>query len=157
MVVLCFTTGFAQRPSKSFKTITKTYQGQVKIFFVDVFELQKTGETMALNMRAEVETKIYEAFLADFISWKIFSQKHEGDKKFNFMLKGTKGFETESKEYSTQFKAIMNEFVKERLIWSESELPKILTKERLQKYISPVMEKFKNTTLTMFNKLASTK
>lgn len=157
-IVICFTmsNSFAQSSSKSFKSVSETYNIQVKQFFIDVFELQKTGEVIKATMEEELETKIFEAFLVDFNAWKEFTLKHQGNKKFVLQLKGVKGFETESKEYTNQFKAFQKNFVDKRLTWSESELTKVLTKEEFQKYIDPVMKKFEDRTKKLFEKLAKT-
>ncbi len=157
-MMLCFVANdsFAQSSSKSFKSVTETYKIQMKQFFVDVFELQKTGETIETQMKEELETKIYEAMLVDFASWKEFSCKHQGDKKFILELKNIKGFEPEAKEYVNQFKNFQKDFVNNRMIWNESELAKVLTKEELQKFIDPVMKKFEDRTKKLFDKLAKT-
>lgn len=157
-MMLCFvaSNGFAQSSSKSFKSVTETYNLQVKQFFIDVFELQKTGEVIETTMREELETKIYEAMLVDFASWKEFSIKHQGDKKFILELKSIKGFEPEGKEYVNQFKNFQKDFVNNRMIWTESELANVLTKEELQKFIDPIMNKFEDRTKKLFEKLAKT-
>ncbi|HMS90923.1 MAG TPA: hypothetical protein PKC87_01785 [Candidatus Absconditabacterales bacterium] len=157
-MMLCFiaSNSFAQSASKSFKEVTATYNLQVKQFFIDVFELQKTGEVIETTMREELETKIYEAMLVDFASWKDFSIKHQGDKKFILELKSIKGFEPEAKEYVNQFKNFQKDFVNNRMTWTEAELAKVLTKEELQKFIDPVMKKFEERTKKLFEKLAKT-
>jgi len=157
-MMLCFvaSNGFAQSSSKSFKGVTETYKIQMKQFFVDVFELQKTGEVIETTMKDELEIKIYEAMLVDFASWKAFSCKHQGDKKFILELKSIKGFEPEAKEYINQFKAFQKDFVTNRMTWTESELALVLTKEELQKFIDPVMKKFEDRTKKLFEKLAKT-
>lgn len=157
-MMLCFvaSNGFAQSSSKSFKGVTETYKIQMKQFFVDVFELQKTGEEIETGMRKELETKIFEAFLIDFESWKTFSCKHQGDKKFILRVKTTKEFEKESKEYVKQFKEFEKNFVSNRMTWSKNELKEVLTKEELQRFIDPVMQKFEERTKKLFEKLAKT-
>ncbi len=158
MIVLLAATGtYAQKASKSFKGIANLYNTQVEIFLAEVFELQKTGLVMSATAKAELDQKIYEAFLIDFAKWAAFTQKYEGGKKFDLKLKGTKDFEAESKEYLAQFKLIQAEFVKERLIWTEAELSKVLTIEKLQKYIDPVTKKFEDRTKALFTKLVNNK
>ena len=156
MFALVISNTFAQSSSKSFKTIKSLYEVQVDQFFVDVFELQKTGEVIETTMKEELEAKIFEAFLVDFNSWKDFAIKQKGEKKFELKLKGIKGFETEAKEYTNQFKNFQKNFVAKRMIWSESELKNVLIKEELQKFIDPVMKKFEDRTKKLFEKLAKT-
>jgi len=156
MFALVISNTFAQGSSKSFKTIKALYEVQVDQFFIDVFELQKTGETMKTTMKEELEAKILEAFILDFNSWKAFAIKHKGEKKFELKLKGIKGFEAESKEYTNQFKNFQKDFVANRMIWSESELKNVLTQDELQKFIDPVMKKFEDRTKKLFEKLAKT-
>lgn len=162
-ILLCLLTtssGFAQifgqRPSKSFKEVTATYNLQVKQFFIDVFELQKTGEMIETGMREELEKLIYEALLVDFNSWKEFTLKHQGEKKFILELKNTKGFEPEAKEYVNQFKNFQKNFVNNRMTWTAAELTNVLTKDELQEFIDPVMKKFEDRTKKLFEKLAKT-
>jgi hypothetical protein len=147
---------FAQSSSKSFKPIKALYEVQVNQFFVDVFELQKTGATIENTMKEELEAKIFEAFLLDFNKWKEFAIKHKGEKKFEFKLKEMKDFEAEGKEYTNQFKNFQKDFVANRMLWSESELKNILTKEELQKFIDPVMKKFEDRTKKLIQKLTKT-
>lgn len=156
LIALCAvaSSGFAQK-SSSIKKIGHLYETQVATFLVDVFELTKTGPVMAATARADMEEQIYQCFISDFAAWAKWTQKHEGDKPFVLKFKGIKGYETESTEYLTQFKKIQDEFVDKRLTWTEEELPKVLTKERLQKYITPVADKFETRTTNLLAKLKS--
>lgn len=153
-MVLCVATGssFAQK-SSTFKGIINLYEKQVDRFFVDVFELTKTGPEMAKEAEIEMDEKIYQAFLSDFALWAKWVKKHHGEKSFVLKLKGTKDYETESKEYEKQFKLIQQNFVDERLIWDKKTLSKVLTKEKLQEYITPVTEKFADRTTKLLTKI----
>lgn len=155
LIVLCVATGssFAQKKSSSFKGIINLYEKQVDRFFVDVFELSKTGVEMSQEAQTEMEEKIYQAFLSDFALWAKWTKKHHGTKSFILKLKGTKDYETESREYQAQFKIIQAEFVDERLIWNKDQLSKVLTKEKLQQYITPIMEKFADRTEKLLLKI----
>lgn len=154
-MVLCIATGssFAQKKSSSFKGITTLYEKEVDLFFTDVFAVQKTGIEMDTTSRKKMEVEIYDAFISDFYLWAKWTKKYHGEKPFELKLKGTKEYETESTEYLKQFKLIQANFVKERLIWSEEELKKVLTQERLQPYITPVVKKFADKTTKMLNNI----
>ena len=154
-LVLCVATGssFAQKKSPSFKGIINLYEKQVDRFFVDVFELTKTGPEIAKEAQIEMDEKIYQAFLSDFALWGKWVKKHHGEKSFVLKLKGTKDYETESREYQNQFKLIQADFVDERLIWNKDQLSKVLTKEKLQQYITPIMEKFADRTEKLLLKI----
>ncbi len=160
-IVLAFAinSGFAQKTS-TFKKIGKLYEYQLKTFFIDVFELTKTGSEMAASAQAEMEEAIYQAYLSDFALWAKFSQKYQGEKTFVLILQGAKEYEkkyeTESNEYLIQFKKIQDEFVDKRLIWKKDELSKVLTKESLMPYITPVVTKFATRTEQTLAKLKST-
>lgn len=142
--------------SKSMTRIRNLYETQVDRFFIDVFELTKTGLEMDTIARAEMEEQIYQCFLSDFAMWAHWTQKYEGEKPFVLEFKGIKGYETETTEYLNQFKKIQDEFVDQRLTWKKEELPKVLTKERLQKYIDPVAVKFETRTKNLLTTLKST-
>lgn len=141
--------------SASFKKIGNLYEQQTKIFFVDVFDLVKTGPEMAVAAQTEMEEMVYQCFLSDFALWAKHSKKYQGEKKFVLTLKGTKEYQTESTEYMNQFKKIQDEFVDNRLTWKQDELVKVLTKERLMKYITPIVEKFVKRTENNLTKLKS--
>jgi len=155
ILALCFALGNinAQKPSKEFKTVVKTYQKQTKWFFEEVFALQKTGPEMDTTTRGVMETAIYQAFLADFSNWAKFVRKNQGEKKFSFTIKPIKGFEAEGNEYQNQFKKMQNQFIDERLIVNKEELEKTLTKEKLQPFIDGVLKKFADRTKKMIEKL----
>lgn len=142
------------KKSKGFQRVTKTYERQLKTFFVKVFDLTETGDSIYASIRREMEDEIYEAFLSDFAQWASACKKHQGSKRFKLeLIKKGKGFETEGAEYLKQFKLIQNDFVDKRMIWKQEELEKVLTKEKLQKYITAVMTKFADRTATTFQKL----
>ena len=154
VIVLCITIGssFAQK-STSFKGIKNLYEKEVDLFFINVFAVQKTGIEMDTTLRKKMEVKIYDAFITDFYLWAKWTKKYHGEKPFELKLKGTKEDETESTEYLKQFKLIQANFVKDRLIWTEEELKKVLTQEKLQAYINPVVEKFVEKTIKMLNNI----
>jgi len=156
IVILCtfgITTSFAQKKSSTFKGIINLYEKQVERFFIDVFELKKTGPEMAIEAKKEMEEKLYRAFISDFMLWAKWVKKHQGEKSFVLKLKGTKKYETESGEYLNQFKLIQQNFVDERLIWNKEKLSKVLTQEKMQPYINPVVEKFRDRTNALFLKI----
>lgn len=155
VLVFAINSGFAQK-SSSFKKIGKLYEQQTKTFFAEVFDSSLTGTEMAKAARAEMEDMIHQCFLNDFSLWAKFSKKYQGDKKFVLTLSRTKEYEAESNEYMNQFKKIQDEFVDNRLKWEKDELSKVLTKERLQKYIDPVVKKFEIRTTDLLAKLKST-
>jgi len=143
------------KKSSSFKKISKLYEQQTKTFFVDVFDMVRTGPEMAATANAEMEEMIYQCFLSDFALWAKFTKKNQGGKKFLLKLKGTKKYSNEATEYISQFKKIQDEFVDNRLIWKQDELAKVLTKEKLIKYIQPIVEKFAKRTEDNLAKLKS--
>lgn len=150
---LATSNGFAQKASKEFKNVVKTYEKQTKWFFEEVFALQKTGTEMDTTTKEIMEKAIYQAFLDDFSKWAKFVKKSQGSKKFDFTIKPVKGFESEGSEYRNQFKQLQNQFVNERLTNSKEELEKTLTKEKLQPYINGVIKKFKDRTKKLIEKL----
>ena len=155
VLVFAVSSGFAQK-SSSFKKIGKLYEQQTKKFFNEVFDSTLTGSEMAAAARSEMEDMVYQCFLNDFALWAKYSKKHQGDKKFVLTLSRTKEYEAESNEYMNQFKKIQDEFVDNRLKWEKDELSKVLTKERLQEYINPVVAKFETKTTSLLGKLKST-
>lgn len=154
VLVFAISSGFAQK-SSSFKKIGKLYETQEKQFFVDVFDTTKTGAVMLAALRTEMDSLVYECFLADFMLWAKFTQKHKGEKKFILKFRSAKEYETESNEYFNQFKRLQDAFVDNRLTWTESELKKFLTKQRLQEYITPVTNKFETRITSLLAKLRS--
>lgn len=155
IAVMCVSMSTYAKKTSSFKKISKLYEQQTKIFFVDVFDMVRTGPEMAATAQAEMEEMIYQCFLSDFALWAKYTKKHQGEKKFVLNLKGSKKYSNESTEYVTQFKKIQDEFVDNRLTWKQDELAKVLTKEKLMKYITPIVEKFAKRTEDNLAKLKS--
>ncbi len=153
-VIVSHSITIAQKPSKTFKKISKCYEAQVDSFLDEVFKLEKTGAEMDSTARKELEKTIYDAFLEDFFTWAKFSQKYKGEKKFDFKIKRINKFENETNEYASQFKKIMDTFKAERLIITDKEqLAKLLGKEKLKIFIDSVIKKFQDRTYNLFKKL----
>ncbi|MEI7919874.1 MAG: hypothetical protein WCH65_07050 [bacterium] len=152
-VALCNIQADAQKASKQFKTVVKTYQKQTKWYLEETFALIKTGPEIDTTIRAIMESVIYESFLSDFANWAKFIKKCDGEKKFNFKVKPIKGFETEGSEYINQFKLLQKQFVDKRFIVNKEDLKKILSKEKLQLFIDEVMKKFEDRTKELIEKL----
>lgn len=156
IMLFAVTSSIYAQKSSSIKKMGNLYETQVDRFLIDVFELTKTGFEMDTTARAEMEEQIYQCFVSDFATWAKWTKKHKGEKPFVLKFTGAKGYEKETTEYLKQFKKIQDEFVDLRLQWTNEELPKVITKERLQEYITPVADKFNARTAILLTKLKST-
>ena len=139
----------AQKKSETFVTVTDAFKTSIESyetrFFTNFFELKKTGAEILSDsaILADVEKKLFDAFILEFNSFKTFSLENKGEKPFKYKYKKVRGFEEEQKEFVKQIGLLINDYKNNRLTWMKAELTKQQTMEMMRTYITPVVDKFK--------------